>query len=185
MSEQIPAATTLENLMEAFNGESNARARYVEFAKKADQEGYTQVASLFRAASRAEEIHAANHANVIKKMGGTPKADMETPNVKSTAENLRAAIAGETYERDVMYPQFIEQATTKNDKAAMRTFTYALNAETEHAALYTEALSSLEARKSGKREFLVCPVCGKTVTAIDFATCPVCGCPREKFEKIS
>jgi len=176
--------TTLDNLMAAFNGESNAHANYAAFAKKADEEGYTQVASLFRAATRAEEIHAANHAAVIKKMGGNPQAVINTPAVKTTSENLKAAIAGETYERDVMYPEFIVNAKAANERAAIRTFTYALAAETEHAALYTEALNNLSAWKGGKKEFYVCPVCGKTVTVVDFSACSVCGTPKEKFEKI-
>lgn len=103
-------STVLDNLQTAFNGESNAHARYLEFAAKADQEGYGSVASLFRAAARAEEIHAANHAVVIRRMGGTPQANIEKPAVKSTAENLAVAIQGETYERDVLYPDFLKQA---------------------------------------------------------------------------
>ncbi|MHB8303849.1 MAG: rubrerythrin family protein [Acidobacteriaceae bacterium] len=94
----------------AFNGESNAHVRYLAFAKQADGEGYGEAASLFRAAARAEEVHASNHAAVIKEMGATPKATIESPEVKSTRENLEAAIKGETYERDIMYPAFLKQA---------------------------------------------------------------------------
>src|SRR5262245_37578994 len=97
---------TLSKLQAAFNGESNAYPRYVAFAEQADAEGYTQVASLFRAAARSEEIHAAGHAAVIKEMGGTPKADPRQPQVNATRENLRAALRGESYERDTMYPTF-------------------------------------------------------------------------------
>jgi rubrerythrin len=118
---------------------------------------------------------------VIKRMGGEPLAEIQPPVVKSTAENLKAAIAGESYERDVMYPQFIEQAERENDKAAQRTFNYALAAEAEHATLYTDALKNLESRKGGTTVYYVCPVCGKTVTMIDFAACPVCACPKDKF----
>lgn len=103
-------AGTLDNLQAAFNGESNARARYLAFAAKAGEEGYGPVASLFRAAARAEQIHAANHAEVIRALGAEPVAVIDVPEVKSTALNLEAAIAGETYERDVMYPAFLEQA---------------------------------------------------------------------------
>ena len=101
--------TTLDNLQAGFNGESNAHSRYLAFAEKAGQEGYGEVASLFRAAAKAEEVHAANHAAVIKKMGGTAQAKIETPVVKSTKENLEAAIKGESYERDTMYPEFLKQ----------------------------------------------------------------------------
>jgi rubrerythrin len=179
------SATTLDNLMAAFNGESNAHARYIAFAKKADEEGYGQVASLFRAASRAEEIHAANHAKAIEQMGDIPQATIESTIPKSTAENLKEAIAGETYEKDVMYPQFIEQATTENERNALRTFTYAMKAEIEHAALYQEALDHLADWKDGKKDFFVCPICGKTVTQIDAARCDVCLTPTTKFEKVS
>ncbi len=86
---------TLQNLETAFNGESNAHARYLAFAEKADKESYFQIASLFRAAARAEEIHASNHEVQIKKLGGTAQAKIESPVVKSTKENLEVAIKGE------------------------------------------------------------------------------------------
>ena len=177
--------TTLDNLMTAFNGESNARARYAEFAKKADEEGYGQAASLFRAASRAEEIHANKHAEVIRKMGGTPKADVGKVEVKSTRENLQVALKGETYERDQMYPEFIKQAKADKKKDAILTFTHALASETEHAKLYKEAIDNLESWRTGKKDFLVCPVCGYTVTKADFEKCPACREPRGNFERIS
>ncbi len=176
--------STLKNLQAAFNGESNAAARYTAFARKADQEGYGRVASLFRAAARAEQIHAANHAAVIKKMGAVPEAQIETPAVKSTRESLQVALAGEEYERDVMYPQFIREAQAARNSAALRTFTYAIEAETEHARLYREALANLEQMKA-KATYYVCAVCGYTVEQLSFDRCPVCQHPREKFELIS
>jgi rubrerythrin len=178
-------ATTLDNLMTAYNGESNAHARYLAFAKKADEQGYSQVASLFRAAARSEEIHANNHAEVIKKMGGTPKADVKTPDVKSTKENVEAALKGESQERDTMYPDFIKLAKADGNKDAVRTFNFSLQAETEHAKLYKEALDNLDAWKVGKKDFFVCPVCGLTVIKLTFEKCPVCSTPKDKYEKIS
>jgi rubrerythrin len=178
-------ATVLDNLMTAYNGESNAHARYQAFAKKADEEGYDRAASLFRAAARSEEIHANNHAEVIKKMGGTPKADVKTPEVKSTRENLETALAGETYERDTMYPDFIKQAKAEGNKDAMRTFNFALQAETQHAKLYKDALDHLDQWKAPKQDFFVCPTCGYTVEKITFEKCPVCNTPKEKYEKIN
>ncbi len=174
---------TLDNLMAAYNGESNAHAKYVEFAKKADQEGYGGVAALFRAAAQAEEIHAANHAEVIKKLGGTPKADVKVPAIGTTADNLKAAIQGETYERDTMYPAFIKEAQATGNKDAIRTFKHAVSAEGEHAKLYTQASAGLASWKAGKT-FYVCPRCGKTVTAIDFAKCPVCFTEKDKFKAV-
>lgn len=178
-------ATTLENLLTAFDGESNAHARYVEFAKKADEEGYGQVASLFRAAARAEEIHARNHADVIKKLGGTPKADVKKPEVKSTKDNLAAALKGESYERDKMYPDFIAQAKAEKIKDAVISFNQAQTAEAEHAKLYDEALKNLDQWKAGKKDFFVCSVCGYTTVKLDFEKCPSCFAPKDKYEKIN
>ncbi len=176
---------TLSNLQAAYDGESNAHARYVAFAKQADAEGYTQVASLFRAAARAEEIHAASHAAVIKKMGAKPKADVNKAEVKTTRENLKAAIKGESYERDTMYPTFIKQARAENNRDAIRTFRLALNAEAEHAKLYRDALDNLESWKGGKKDFFVCEVCGMTLTALPEEACPSCGSSKEKFVKVN
>ncbi len=178
-----PAQNTLDNLMAAYNGESNAHAKYVEFAKKADQEGFGGVAALFRAAARAEEIHAKNHADVIKKMGGTPKADIKLPAIGDTAQNLKAAIEGETYERDTMYPGFISEAQAAGNKDAIKTFKMAVSAEGEHAKLYTAASTALPSWK-GAKTFYVCPVCGKTVTVVDFNKCPVCFTEKSKFLSI-
>lgn len=175
---------TMKNLIAAFNGESNAHVKYAAFAKKADEEGYHQAASLFRAASRAEQIHATAHAAVIRKLGGSPDAQIEMPVVASTAENLKTALAGEEYERDVMYPQFIREAEAQNQAAAVRTFTNALEAEAEHARLYSGALANLEKMKA-KANYYVCPVCGYTVDQLTFERCPICKLPGEKFEIIS
>jgi rubrerythrin len=185
MADPTDMATTLDNLMAAHNGESNAHVRYAAFAKKADEEGYGKVASLFRAASRAEEIHAANHAAVIKKLGGDARADIQPVDVRSTKENLAAAIAGENYEKEIMYPDFIAKAERDGDKAALRTFNYALAAEIEHHALYSRALKELDSWKGGKKDFYVCPVCGKTVEEIGFDRCSVCSTLAGKFEKVN
>lgn len=176
-------AKTLDNLMAAFNGESNAHAKYLEFAKKADQEGFAGTAALFRAAAKAEETHARTHGEVITKLGGTPKAEIKLPEIKTTADNLKAALEGETYERDKMYPEFIAEARTAGNKDAVRAFNFAIAAEGEHAKLYAEASANLQAWKAAKA-FYVCPVCGKTVVAVDFSKCPVCFTPGEKFVKV-
>lgn len=178
-------AKTLANLMEAFNGESNASAKYKEFAKKADEEGYTKVASLFRAASRAEEVHLNNHAVVIKKMGGTPKADIKVPEIKTTEENLKSAITGETYERDTMYTDFMIEARRAGNTDALRTFNFAKTAEAEHAKLYSDALANLAKWRDGKTTYFVCPVCGYTTSNPNLEKCPVDFTPKDKFESIS
>ena len=175
---------TLSNLQVAFNGESSAHARYLAFAKKADAEGYEGVASLFRAAARAEEIHAANHANVINKFGGRPSGKLESAMVGSTRENLAAAIKGETYERDEMYPAFVRQAQRDGNIEAIQTLSFALTAEAEHAKLYKDALANLE-QMSASRVFYVCPTCGFTTASPDYERCPTCATPKERFEQIS
>lgn len=178
--------TTLDNLQTAYNGESNARARYLAFAERADQEQYGEIASLFRAAARAESIHAANHVAVIKQLGGTPEAKIETPGVKSTRENLEAAIKGESYERDTMYPQFLKQARSENKREAVRTLNLAQMAEAEHARLCIAALSDLEKLKNSKvKEYLVCTVCGFTSAKPDLSKCPSCFSHKNKFESVS
>ncbi len=180
----IPSKT-LDNLQAAFNGESNAHARYLEFAKKADAEGYGPVASLFRAAARAEEIHAANHAVVIKKLGGTPEAKIEPAAVKTTKENLEAAIKGETYEKETMYPEFLKEARSAANKDALETFNFAKTAEVEHAKLYTEALNNLPKMKGKGQVYYVCTICGFTTTKVDFSKCPSCFNPKEKYTQVS
>ncbi len=183
MTTATSTETTLKNLLTAFNGESNAAAKYAEFAKKADQEGYGRVASLFRAASHAEKIHAANHARVIEKLGGKAVAKIEKVEAGTTAENLRVAIAGEEYERDVMYPDFIKEAEAQGNNSAVRTFQWALEAETEHARMYSDALKHLSNQRT-KTVFYVCAACGYTTDEKDLMRCPVCNAPREKFDRI-
>lgn len=180
------ATTTLENMQAAFNGESNAHLRYLAFAHRADVEGYGEVGSLFRAAARAEEIHAANHAVVIKEMGAVPKAQIETLTVKSTRENLEEAIKGETYERDTMYPEFLKQAQADRNTRAIRSLNYARTAEIEHAKLYTAALHDLDRLKGTQhRMFYVCPTCGFTTREADFERCPSCFTAKTSFEIVS
>jgi rubrerythrin len=176
---------TVDNLQAAFNGESNARHRYSAFAEKADAEGYGKVASLFRAASRAEQIHAENHAAVLRNLGAEPKAKIETPEVNTTRENLAAAIRGETYERDEMYPSFIEEARASKNAAAIKTFTYALKAEAEHARLYSQALENLDKLRGKPLTYYVCTVCGYTTEKLDFLRCLVCGVTKDKYTAIS
>jgi rubrerythrin len=183
-------ATTVQNLLAAFEGESNAHAKYTAFAVKADADGLHGAASLFRAAARAEQIHAANHARVIKQLGGEAKCEIHAVEVKSTLENLKAALSGEQYEIDTMYPGFLEEATERKNTAAIRTFHGALEAEKTHARLYGEAIALLVGGKreswiSEARDFYVCPVCGYTSeTEEEHERCPVCNCPWERFEII-
>lgn len=178
------ANITLQNLQTAFNGESNAHARYLAFAEKADREGYYQIAALFRATAKAEEVHARNHEAEIKRLGGTPQAKIEKPVVKSTKENLEVAIKGEIYERDVMYPDFYKQARSVSDTGAVQTFNYARGAETEHANLFTNALNNMATMKIKGVTYYVCTVSGYTTTNLDFK-CHTCYSPKEKYVAVS
>jgi rubrerythrin len=180
------AATTLENMEAAFSGESNAHLRYLGFAQRAESEGYGEVASLFHAAARAEEIHAGNHAQVIKEMGGVPHVQIETLTVRSTSENLETAIKGESYERDTMYPDFLKHARADGNVRAVRSLNYARTAETEHAKLFSAAFANLDHMKGTSHAyFYVCPTCGFTAREKDFAKCPSCFTREEAFEMVS
>ena len=179
---------TIKNLLTAFEGESNAFAKYIAFAVKADEEGFQGAASLFRAAGRAEQIHASNHARVIKQLGGAVRCDIHSVDVKSTLENLKTALSGEQHEIDVMYPGFIAEAEARSNQMAVRTFTGAMEAEKTHARLYGEAIALLQGGKTDSwigaaRDFYVCPVCGYTSeTEEEHERCPVCNCLWERFE---
>jgi rubrerythrin len=168
------STTTIDHLQEAFNGESNAHHRYLAFAAQADVEGFHEVASLFRATAKAEEFHARNHAEVIRTMGAQPKSKIEKPDVKSTRENLQAAMEGEIHERDIMYPPMIDEAKASRHPEAVRTFTYALKTEAEHARLFEAALKNMEKMKK-TTTYYVCNVCGYTVASLSFLRCLVCG----------
>jgi rubrerythrin len=175
---------TIDNLTAAYRGETNANHRYTLFAEKADAEGYLQVALLFRAAAQAEAIHRELHRNAIIALGGNvvsfPLAEVK---VGTTAENLEAAIKGESYERDSMYPRFLTQARLDNATHAIRSLTFARTAEAQHAKLYQVALNELG--RNSKTDYYVCSVCGYTTTRLPAKNCPSCHNGPEKFTKLS
>lgn len=164
---------TGDNLQEAFAGESQANRKYLAFAKKAETDGFTQVAKLFRAAAEAETIHAHAH---LRAMGG----------IKGTVENLEAAVEGEGFEFQNMYPMMVQEAKSEGAKAAEVSFTNALTVEEIHHGLYSKAL---EAVKSGNDlaagAIYVCPVCGNTVEGGVPDFCPICNVPGSKFVEIA
>jgi rubrerythrin len=160
---------TEKNLMDAFAGESQANRKYLAFAKKAESDGYPQVAKLFRAAAEAETVHAHSHLRVA---GG----------IKSTVENLKAAIAGETHEFKSMYPEMMAAAEKEGNANALRSFTYADEVEKIHAALYKKALDNLEAKKDV--DYYVCGVCGYTCENEAPDDCPVCKSKKKVFYKV-
>jgi len=181
----IENEVTLRNLQAAYEGESNAHEKYAAFAIKADSEGLHGAASLFRAAARAEEIHARNHARVIRQLGAEPTATLHPLNIKSTIENLHEARCGERYEIDSMYPEFIREARGHNNTAALLAFEWALEAEKTHARLFSEAIAVIDSGwLIAARTFYVCTACGYTSETPESERCPTCNLLWEKFEVV-
>jgi len=177
----------VSNLLSAYENEINSHARYKAYAAKAELEGLPGAASLFRAAARAEQIHASNHARVIRHMGGEIEAEIHSFRVRSTAENLRTALGGEQKEIDTLYPEFLVHATSQVDTHAMRSFLWAIEAEKTHARLYEEALAAMEAGTGWTQEeihFYVCTLCGYTAKQHEADNCPACNYVWDRFEVI-
>lgn len=163
--------TTKENLSTAFAGESQAYQKYIAFAKKAEKDGLPNIAKLFRTTAEAERVHAEGHLNSLEGVG-------------STADNLQAAIGGETYEFTDMYPPMLAQAEAEGHKAK-RMFGYAVEAEAIHAKLYQLALDAAESGKDlDVFNIYLCPICGH----IEFGTppdkCPICGAKAAKYIQV-
>ncbi|MBC17475.1 Rubrerythrin [Pseudodesulfovibrio profundus] len=161
---------TLDNLKAAFAGESQANRKYLAFAEKAEKEGKPGVAKLFRAAAAAETIHAHAHLRLMKGIG-------------STEENLKAAISGETYEFEKMYPEMMDDAKEEGENAILRYFGFANEAEKIHAQLYTEALEA-DDDKFAEADFYICSVCGHTQDGEATEKCPICGAAPSAYHKV-
>lgn len=154
---------TINNLEKAITGEANAAHRYTLFAKRADEEGYAQVAKLFRAAALAESTHQRNHEKVLRSLGVEPRSPtLEDVKVGTTRENLEVPIKGESNEEEEMYPAMVKQARRDNVAAAVTSFTYALDTESEHARLFRDALAQLG--HNARVDYYVGEVSGDTVT---------------------
>ena len=159
---------TNENLKEAFAGESQANRRYLACAKKAESEGYPQIAKLFRAAAEAETVHAMAHLRV-------------TGDIRSTKENLDEAMKGENFEFTQMYPKFITEARDEQNKAALASFQNAMAVEQVHFSLFNDAANALAQGKDlPARNIFICTVCGNTVVDSVPDKCPVCGAGKDK-----
>jgi len=165
-------AKTTDNLQQAFAGESQANRKYLFFADKAEEEGQKQIARLFRAAAEAETVHARNHLRVLQ-------------GIKSTRDNLSAAISGEHHEFTQMYPGFIKEAEGENQTGAKRSFDLANQVEKTHHGLFEAALGNLNQGKAlPDKPFFVCQVCGHTVEGSAPDKCPVCGAQAKMFKKV-
>jgi rubrerythrin len=163
------------NLKKAFAGESQANRRYLAFARKAEKEGFPQIARLFRAAAEAETVHAMNHLRI---MGET----------RSTSENLETAVSGETFEYNKMYPEYLEIAKGEGNHQAAWSFEVANKVEEIHATLFSKALEALTPESKGdlpEKDYYVCSVCGNTVEDEAPDRCPICNAPKTRFFKVS
>jgi rubrerythrin len=175
---------TIANLKEGIKGEMTASAKYAAFATKAYEEGYDTIAKLFEAASKSEAIHAANHKKVLESLGVEMEEFTPEFTVGTTAENLKAAIKGETYEIDTMYVQFINEAKAEKVNDAVKSFTWARDTEMKHLEFYKKALAALESNTESALPtgYAVCPVCGNTydIANID-EKCAFCQAPKDNF----
>lgn len=176
---------TAENLRSAFGGESQAYQRYMVWGRKAEEDGFSNVGLLFKAIAYAEEVHAGNHFEAHGNIAGDfLVASGAGFGLGSTAENLEGAIAGENFEIQQMYPTYHLVAKDQNEKDALRSFHYALEAEKTHARLYSEAKEAVEAGNDYDLEYVsVCKVCGHTVKDGTPDKCPICGAPKGEFKE--
>ena len=178
---------TIENLKAGIKGETTASAKYAAFAEKAKTEGHDTIAKLFEAASKAESIHAANHLKALESLGEKMEDFKPQFEVKTTKENLQAAIEGESYEVTTMYPQFLADAKTEKVAKAEKSFNWAFDTEKKHLAFYKNALVALESKteRTLAYDYFVCPVCGNTYDKASVQEkCAFCGTLKDKFIKI-
>ncbi len=160
--------TTLKNLKHAFAGESQANRKYLAFAVKAEAEGYTNAAKMFRAAAEAETLHAHAHLKAMKGIG-------------STAANLQEGVDGETEEFTSMYPPMLAEAEAAGEKEAARSFKYAMEAERVHAKLYADLLANLDSKED--MNFYLCTVCGNVQLSVP-DKCAICSAGPKAFKAI-
>ncbi len=182
--EKTPKQVVLDDLQSALDNEFNARTRYRAFADKAIEEGYGEIASLFRAAARAEEVHAGRFMSLLIARGGSGQATTEAVDVKSTKENLVTLVAAEKNERDVLYPRFADHATEAGDKRAAEVYELVRSAEVEHFNLCQEASANLDKHTGPSTTYYVCRGCGYTTTVKPIGKCPLCRGASDDFTEV-
>jgi rubrerythrin len=181
-TKEAPATTTLQNLMSAHGEETAENLTYTAYAQKADEEGYSKLASLFRAAAQTEGIHARRYAGLIRKLNGTPSDTAKARDIKTTRENLDAILKDHARENGVKYVDFIKQAEAAGHKDVADAFREERAAEAPYDALYKEAHGNLAAWKTGKMDFFLCSKCGWASTSKPIKPCP-CGHAATQFTK--
>jgi rubrerythrin len=170
------------NLISAFCGESQAHMRYLIFAKRAKEVGYSNISRLFTAVAYAERIHAGNHYRNIMTKGPQTTFGSALFGSRSTIEDLQHGIDGEHHEVEEMYPAYIATAKDQKEYGAEITFRYALEAERTHAGLYARAKEAAEQKRDADfKQIGVCEVCGWTTEGEIQDQCPVCKAKKEKF----
>ena len=184
---QDPQELTIQNMHDAYKGETTAHFKYAAYSKKAAEEGHPEIALLFKAASGAELIHAGNHKVVLMRMGEEIPDITPEFTVKSTKENLEESIAGESYEFNTMYPEFIKNANAAGNYMAQISLTYAYKVEEKHRDFYIEALAAIKVGTDhtlAKRYFL-CPTCGNTYAAVAPSRCEISMTDSKLFIKVT
>jgi rubrerythrin len=166
------SSKTQRNLYEAFVGEAKAYHRLLAFARRANEEGYPQIAKLFRAVAAAEGVHAERHLRLLGEAV-----------VKSTEENLQSSFERETTVNQVHYPQFVHEAEEEEKAVEALTFSQARDVEEGHAALYKRALNAM--LRDETHDYYVCSVCGYVAEREPPEQCPICGAKREQFRLVT
>jgi rubrerythrin len=183
-------ALIIDHLRTAYSEEANSHAQYAAFAGKADGEGWHGIASLFRAAARAEQVHAANHGRILNQLHGYEPVQLVRFEVLTTLDNMRSALAQERRQVEMTYPCLEEHARQSGDPAVTRSFRWALETEKSHVRLFEDTLDLLEREEEDSwitmpRTFYVCPVCGySSEDANESPMCPVCNCAWKTFDRI-
>ncbi|MFA9389562.1 MAG: rubrerythrin family protein [Prolixibacteraceae bacterium] len=179
-------AKTMDDLKEAFKGETTASAKYAAYSKKAEQDGFHNIALLFKAASTAEKVHANNHKSVMVEYGAAIPEFTPEFTVKTTAANLQDAIDGESYEIATMYPDFLKDAGNSKSQLAQISFNYALEVEKKHQVMYKNALAALNSNSVNElpQVYYICPTCGNTYDQTPPERCGISMTSSEKFLKI-
>ena len=162
---------TEKKLAYAFAAESKASVRNATFARKAEMEGYSQIARLFRAVSDAESVHA--HRFLLLMRG----------KIGSTEENLETAFQNEIKANLEEYPKLIKDAADEGNKSALKAFSQARDVESLHAELYKKALNDMVSDR--ETDYYVCQICGYISEDKAPDKCPICGAVKEKFKRVS
>ncbi|PKL35334.1 MAG: rubrerythrin [Spirochaetae bacterium HGW-Spirochaetae-1] len=168
---------SIKNLKEAITGETTASQKYAAYAKKAKEEGFAPIAVMFEATSKAESIHAKRDMEALSGLGEKMEPINPQFAVKTTMENIKDAIKGESYEIETMYPGFIKTAEEAQLNEVVTSFNYAFDTEKKHLAIYKEALAALEKKdlKQLSATYSVCPKCGNTYSKDVPTSCEICG----------